>query len=54
MFRVSNDPERHLDWLREDAELGFDEINLHNVARAEQERFIEVFGERVVPALGRG
>jgi len=30
--------------------LGFDELILHNVNR-EQEQFIEVFGEKVVPAL---
>ncbi len=51
--RVSADAERHLDWLREDLELGFDEIYLHNLHRDDQERFIEVFGERVVPELGR-
>lgn len=50
-MRISADPERHLDWLRQDAELGFEEINLHNVCRSEQARFIEVFGEQVLPAL---
>jgi alkanesulfonate monooxygenase SsuD/methylene tetrahydromethanopterin reductase-like flavin-dependent oxidoreductase (luciferase family) len=50
-IRVSADPEEHLAWLAADAELGFTEINLHNVCRSEQERFIEVFGERVVPGL---
>jgi coenzyme F420-dependent glucose-6-phosphate dehydrogenase len=49
--RVSADVERHLDWLRADLELGFDEIYLHNLHRDHQERFIEVFGETVVPAL---
>lgn len=53
-IRVSAEPERHLDWIREDMELGFEEINLHNVCRDEQERFIEVFGERVFPALATG
>jgi hypothetical protein len=51
--RVSADPERHLEWLAGDAELGFEEINLHNVCRTEQERFIDLFGERVLPELGR-
>lgn len=51
--RVSADAERHLAWLAEDAELGFEEINLHNICREEQERFVEVFGERVVPELSR-
>lgn len=53
-IRCSADPEQHLEWLREDAEMGFEEINLHNVCRTSQERFVEVFGERVVPALSRG
>jgi coenzyme F420-dependent glucose-6-phosphate dehydrogenase len=49
--RVSSDPERHLEWLREDVEMGFDEIYLHNLHRDDQERFLDVFGERVLPAL---
>ncbi len=52
-MRVSADVERHLAWLAEDAEMGFEEICLHSVHREEQERFIEVFGERVVPELGK-
>jgi hypothetical protein len=31
-------------------ELGFDELILHNVNR-EQEQFINVFGEKVLPVL---
>ena len=50
-MRVSADPERHLRWLEEDLELGFVKINLHNVCRDEQERFIDVFGEHVLPRL---
>lgn len=50
-MRVSSDPERHLRWLEQDLELGFAEINLHNVCRDEQKRFIEVFSERVLPKL---
>lgn len=50
-MRISADPERHLEWLLGDAELGWEEINLHCVNRAEQERFIDVFGERVLPEL---
>ena len=50
-MRVSSDPDQHRRWLEQDLELGFAEINLHNVCRAEQERFIEVFGERVLPTL---
>jgi alkanesulfonate monooxygenase SsuD/methylene tetrahydromethanopterin reductase-like flavin-dependent oxidoreductase (luciferase family) len=48
--RISADPERHIEWLHKDVELGFSEIILHNVNR-EQQAFIEVFGERVLPAL---
>jgi probable non-F420 flavinoid oxidoreductase len=47
---VSADPKRHLAWLLELAELGPDAIYLHHVGR-EQERFIDVFGERVLPEL---
>ena len=53
-MRSSADPEQHLEWLQGDAEMGFVEINLHNVHREEQERFIDVFGERVLPKLVRG
>jgi coenzyme F420-dependent glucose-6-phosphate dehydrogenase len=49
--RSSAEIERHIDWLRQDAEMGFSRLYLHNVARAHQERFIEVCGARVIPAL---
>jgi coenzyme F420-dependent glucose-6-phosphate dehydrogenase len=49
--RISADADDHVRWLREYVEMGFEEINLHNVCREEQERFIEVFGERVLPEL---
>ncbi|HEY9796127.1 MAG TPA: LLM class flavin-dependent oxidoreductase [Leptolyngbyaceae cyanobacterium] len=48
--RISADPEQHIEWLQKDVELGFSEIILHNVNR-QQQGFIEVFGERVLPAL---
>jgi alkanesulfonate monooxygenase SsuD/methylene tetrahydromethanopterin reductase-like flavin-dependent oxidoreductase (luciferase family) len=48
--RISADPEQHIEWLQKDVELGFSELILHNVNR-EQQAFIEVFGERVLPAL---
>jgi probable non-F420 flavinoid oxidoreductase len=47
---VSSDTARHVEVLRELAELGFDEIYLHHVGR-DQERFVDVFGERVLPEL---
>jgi probable non-F420 flavinoid oxidoreductase len=48
---VSADPARHVEVLRELVELGFDEVYLHHVGR-EQERFVDAFGERVLPELG--
>jgi coenzyme F420-dependent glucose-6-phosphate dehydrogenase len=48
--RISADVERHLEWLRGDLALGFEQIYLHNVGRNQQE-FIEIFGGRVLPAL---
>jgi coenzyme F420-dependent glucose-6-phosphate dehydrogenase len=50
-MRVSADVEQHLEWLREDVEMGFEEINLHCVHVEQQERFIDVFGEKVLPEL---
>jgi len=52
-LRISADPAQHLAWLAGDLEMGFSQINLHNVCREEQERFIDVFGERVLPELLR-
>lgn len=48
--QVSADPAEHLDRLAALAELGFDRVFLHQVGR-EQDAFIDVFGERVVPQL---
>lgn len=48
--RISSDIYQHIQWLEKDVELGFDELLLHNV-NWEQEQFIEIFGEKVVPAL---
>ncbi len=53
MVRVSADAARHADWLRGDAELGFERLYLHNVNR-NQRLFIEHFGEKVLPALATG
>lgn len=51
--RISADPQRHIDWLQKDIELGFSELLLHNVNR-EQQQFIEDFGEKVLPVLEKG
>ncbi|URD51300.1 TIGR03885 family FMN-dependent LLM class oxidoreductase [Chroococcidiopsis sp. CCNUC1] len=48
--RISADPQQHIEWLQQDVELGFDELLLHNVNR-EQQQFIQVFGEKVLPVL---
>jgi probable non-F420 flavinoid oxidoreductase len=47
---VSSDLAQHAEWINEYAELGFDAIYLHHVGR-EQRRFIEAFGEHVLPRL---
>ncbi|HWT25993.1 MAG TPA: TIGR03885 family FMN-dependent LLM class oxidoreductase [Solirubrobacteraceae bacterium] len=47
---VSADLERHAEWLREAAALGFDEIYVHHVGR-DQRAFIDAFGEHVLPSL---
>jgi probable non-F420 flavinoid oxidoreductase len=48
--RVSSNVEQHIEWLKQDIELGFDELILNNVNR-EQEQFIETFGKTVLPRL---
>jgi coenzyme F420-dependent glucose-6-phosphate dehydrogenase len=49
-IRISSDIQQHIAWLQEDIALGFDRIYIHNVNR-EQRRFIETFGEKVLPEL---
>jgi coenzyme F420-dependent glucose-6-phosphate dehydrogenase len=48
--KISADPEKHIHWIHEYMELGVDEIILHNV-NENQEHFIEVFGNKVLPKL---
>lgn len=48
--RVSHEPAQHAAWIRETLDLGFERVYLHNVHR-DQRRFIEVFGEQVLPQL---
>jgi coenzyme F420-dependent glucose-6-phosphate dehydrogenase len=48
--RISSDLDRQVEWLREDLEMGFSTITIHNVNR-EQERFILDFGPRVSEEL---
>ncbi|MGK2948075.1 MAG: TIGR03885 family FMN-dependent LLM class oxidoreductase [Acidimicrobiales bacterium] len=47
---VSDDPKQHAAWIDELAEIGFDAVYLHHVGQ-EQERFLDVFGEQVLPEL---
>ena len=49
--RISSDVERHLSWLQEDLEMGFERLYVHNVARGHLERFIDAWAQRVLPAL---
>ena len=49
---VSADLGRHVGWLRDLAELGFDQIQLHHVGQ-DLSPFIEAFGERVLPEFAR-
>jgi hypothetical protein len=48
--RISADLGRHIDWLRADFELGFAAVYLHSLGR-DMDRFLDVFGERVLPAV---
>ena len=47
---VSADPAQHVKWLREIADLGVDALYLHHVGQ-EQDRFIDVFAEHVLPEV---
>jgi probable non-F420 flavinoid oxidoreductase len=50
---ISSDFERHLEVLRELAQLGFEEIHLHHVGQ-DLNPFIDAFGEHVLPSLAEG
>ena len=47
-IRISADIKRHIDWLREDLESGFETVYVHQVGR-DMERFIDTFGADVIP-----
>jgi alkanesulfonate monooxygenase SsuD/methylene tetrahydromethanopterin reductase-like flavin-dependent oxidoreductase (luciferase family) len=47
---ISSDLGRHVAWLAEFAELGFDPIYVHHVGQ-EQRAFIDAFGSEVLPRL---
>ncbi len=48
--RISAEPQQYIEWLQQYIELGFSKLYLHNVNR-EQQKFIEGFGEKVLPAF---
>jgi coenzyme F420-dependent glucose-6-phosphate dehydrogenase len=48
--RISSDLEQHLEWIRQDRELGISELYVHNVGR-DQCGFIDAFARHVLPAL---
>jgi coenzyme F420-dependent glucose-6-phosphate dehydrogenase len=52
-IRISAETDRHIEWLSQDIELGFERLYLHNVGR-NQAAFIRAFGEKVLPALRTG
>jgi coenzyme F420-dependent glucose-6-phosphate dehydrogenase len=45
--KISDNPSQHAEWINDYAELGIDEIILHNV-NVNQEQFIEDFGAKVL------
>lgn len=49
---ISSSLQQHVDWLGEFIELGFEELQLHQVDR-NQRGFIEAFGAKVLRQLGR-
>ncbi len=49
-LRVSSDLSQHVDWIARDLDLGADRVYLQNVG-PDMRQFIEVFGNRVLPAF---
>jgi probable non-F420 flavinoid oxidoreductase len=47
---ASGDAGRHAAWLRELADVGFDDVYVHHVGH-DQERFLAAYGEKVLPEL---
>ena len=47
---ISSKADQHIAWLKQYVDLGFEKIILHNVGR-NQEEFINVFGDKVIPKL---
>jgi probable non-F420 flavinoid oxidoreductase len=51
-LRISADLDRHIEWLKADAALGFEEIYLHHVG-PDPRAFLQAFAARVLPACRR-
>lgn len=49
---VSSDVDQHIEWLDRYAQIGFDGIYLHHVGQ-QQDEFIRVFGEKVLPVFAK-
>lgn len=47
-IRISSDLEDHIEWLKNDLDLGVEAVFVHNV-NTNQEAFIEAFGENLLP-----
>ena len=48
--RISAELDQHVDWIREYAELGFDDIYLHFVGQ-DQAAYLDAFGTHVLPKV---
>lgn len=48
--RISADLKQHVAWIEEYLALGFEQVYLHQTGR-DQERFIDAFGEKVLPTI---
>lgn len=51
--RISADLKQHAAWIGEYLALGFEQVYIHQTGR-DQGRFIDAFGEHVLPAVGGG
>lgn len=49
---ISTEPGQYQEWLQQYIDLGFTQLILHNV-NLQQEHFIDLFGEKVLPQLAR-
>lgn len=47
---ISSNVDKHIEWIKNYLDLGFEKVILHNVNR-EQEKFVRDFGMRVLPQL---